>query len=694
MNRDNGNPEENSEKRVEPDNNEKKDSDQELDSEKELDLQKQLDNLELKEKEVETTVEGQRVFSGLNKKIVALVAIMFAGYHLTIAFLGVPEPFQLRPIHLGFAMFLGFVIYPFSKKSKRDSVPWYDWILAGISVAIPLHIQLNYERITWRFPYLDELTMADMILGVLLVILIMELTRRIVGWALVILALLFVGHSLLGKQLPGILYHPGVSVNQFIDHIYLTNTGIYGSILGVSATYIFLFILFGAFLQKVGASKFFMSIAISLTKKERGGPAKAAVIGSAFFGMISGSAVANVYTTGAITIPLMIRSGFKRTFAAGVEAVSSASGQVMPPIMGTAAFLIAEFTNRAYIEVATAAIVPSLLYLFAVYCMVHFQALKTNLPLYRQEDLPNMSEVFKRDFHLLFPIGVLVFLLVSKYTPYFAAFWAILALVAISFIRAHTRQSIKGFLEVMESGAKKATPIAVAIACASIIVGTTELSGVAYKFSSNILDWSGGNLPIALILIAVATIILGMDLPIVVSFLIASLFGVPVLMELGVDRFIAYMFVFYYAILATITPPVCMSAFAGASIAGCSMMRAGLQAVQIGISAYILPAMFVYNPSLLYQGDLMATLPAAFTAAIGIVALASGVQGYLVTKSYWFERIMMLSTALLLIKPGSYTDIVGFAIIAIVVLLQTIRAKVNPLKAILGRVDLDQLQQR
>jgi TRAP transporter 4TM/12TM fusion protein len=647
------------------------------------------------EEEDSTKSEGSRELTGYSAKVVLWVAVAMTAYHLYIAFAGVPEPFRLRPIHLGFAMFLGFALYPFSKKrGSRNHTPWYDWFLALLSLGPPIYIQLNYEDVTERYPYLTTLSVGEWVFGVLLILLILELTRRIVGWGLVILALFFLGHSLFGPYLPGDLYHPGVSLNQLVDHVYLTNTGVYGSIVGISATFIFLFIVFGTFLQSAGASQFFMNMAISVTKRARGGPAKASTISSAFFGMISGSAVANVFTTGAITIPLMIKTGFKRHFAGGVEAVSSASGQVMPPIMGSAAFLIAEFTGVEYIEVALAAAIPSLLYLFAIYWMVHFQALRSGLPSYRDADLPNMREVFRRDAHLLIPIFLLVYLLLQRYTPYFAAFYAILALTAISFVRAHTRLDWEKLVSTMANAAKKGTPIAVVIGCAGLIVATTTLTGLPYKFTASILSWSGGYLPVALVLVGVATIILGMDLPIVVAFIIASLFGVPALLELGVDRFVAHMFIFYYAILATITPPVCMTAYSAATIAGASMWKTGITAVQIGIAAYILPIMFVYNPSLLYQGDLFKSLTAAVSAAIGIIALASAVQGFLIARSHWYERVAMGVIALLFLKPGFVTDAIGLSVLALIVLLQTTRIKTSPIKALLGRGEVGQPQEQ
>jgi TRAP transporter 4TM/12TM fusion protein len=623
---------------------------------------------------------------GLPLKVVLLTAAAMSLYHLTIAFIGIPEPMRLRPVHVGFAMFLGYCLYPFRKKTRKDSVPWYDWVLALLSVSCAAYIQIDYARIAWRYPFIDPLTPADIFFGVLVIVLVLELARRVVGWGLVGIALLFIIHTLYGRYMPGILYHPGVKFTKFIDHIYLTVSGLYGGVVNTSATYIFLFILFGSFLQAVGASQFFMNMAISITKKARGGPAKASVIASAFFGMISGSAVANVYTTGSITIPLMIKSGFKRHFAGGVEAVSSASGQVMPPIMGSAAFLIAEFTMRPYKDIALASAIPSLLYLLAVYWMVHFQALKTNLPMYRLEDIKEMRQVMKNDAHLLLPIILLVVLLLADYTPYFAAFYSSLALVAVSWFRRHTRVDLRRIWDVLVNTATKATPIAVAISCAGLLVGTTEMTGVPYKFSAAILDLSQGHLPVALALIAVSTIILGMDLPIVVSFTIASLFGVPALVELGVDRFVAYMFVFYYAILATITPPVCMSAYAAASIAGSTMFKTGFQAMQIGIASYIIPVMFVYSPQLLYQGDVASSLQAGITAAFGIIALASSVQGYFITQSRWYERICMAAVALLLIKPGLSTDAVGAALLAAVMLLQCLRAKRSPWAGILGKV--------
>ncbi len=635
--------------------------------------------------------------TGFTRLFIGFIAIAMTSYHVYIAYAGIPEPLLLRSIHLGFAMVLGFALFrarrPGSAEEveggdgppRAQTIPWYDWIFIALSVAIAAHITLDYQRIVFRFPYVDPMTTTDVVLSITLVFLILELTRRILGWGLVIIALIFIIHSVLGNQLPGFLYHPGVDMTQFVDHIYLTTTGIYGTIVGLSATFIFLFILFGVFLQKVGASRFFMNIAISVTKKERGGPAKAATIASAFFGMMSGSTVANVYTTGAITIPLMIRTGIKKRFAAGVEAVASASGQIMPPVMGATAFLIAEFTGRRYIDVAIAGIAPAFLYLFAIYWMIHFQANRQKLPTYNAADVPNIAEVFRRDAHLIAPIAALIIMLSLGYTPYYSALFAIIALAVVSLVRAHTRMSVMRILDAFEDGARKATPIAIAMGCAALIVSTTELTGVAYKFTAMILTFSDGSLFVALLLIALSTIILGMDLPVIVSFIIASLFGVPVLIELGVDRFTAHMFVFYYAILAAITPPICMGAYAAASIAGSNMFRTGLTAMQIGTAAYILPFMLVYEPNIMYQGDIGLTLFSVSTAAVGILALASGVQGYFLTESRIYERLALIAAALLAMAPDGQTDLAAFLLILVVVMLQARRVPGNKVRAFLGR---------
>lgn len=632
-------------------------------------------------------VGDQRTPAGLTGYLVVGVALAMTAYHMAIAILGVPEPMRLRPVHLGFAMFLAFCLYPARPSARAGAkIPWYDWICAALSIAIPAHIQISYERIVERYPYVEPLTVADLVLGVALVLLILELTRRILGWGLVIVALAFILHTVFGKYMPGVLYHPGAEPIQFIDHVYLTTTGVYGSIVGISATFIFLFILFGVFLQQVGAADFFMKLAISATKRERGGPAKAATLSSAFFGMMSGSTVANIYTTGAITIPLMIRTGFNRRFAAGVEAVASASGQIMPPVMGATAFLIAEFTGQRYGEVALAAIAPGLLYLSAIYWMVHFQANKKKLPLYREEDLPDVRTALRDESHLMIPIGVLVVMLSLGYTPYYAAMVAIVAVCAASFLRRNTWLTPRRLLNAMEDGARKATPIAIAMACAGLIVATTDMTGVAYKFTSLILSLSDGSLFAALLLIGLSTILLGMDLPVIVSFIIASLFGVPVLIELGIDRFTAHMFVFYYAILAAITPPICMGAYAAASIAGSRMFSTGLTAMKIGVASYILPFMIAYNPELLYSGDLFATITATFTAGLGILALASAVQGYLITEGGWSERAALLMAAFLLMASDLMTDAIGIALVAGVAFFQSRRLKgTSMLAAFLGR---------
>lgn len=465
-------------------------------------------------------------------------------------------------------------------------------------------------------------------------------------------------------------------MTRLIEHMYLGSEGIFGIALGVSATYVFLFILFGAFLNGTGMSQFFTNAAMSIAGHRAGGPAKVSILTSGALGMINGSAVANVATTGVFTIPLMASVGYQKRFAAGVEAVASTGGQFMPPIMGTAAFIMAEFLGIPYIQVVVAAVIPAILYYVALWIMVHFEAVRRGLKGLPKDELPAFKKIFKERGHLLLPVVLLLWMLIEGFTPVYAAFFSIIGTYLISFVRKSTRMDLKTLFKSLENGAKAAIPIAMATAVVGFIIGVVSLTGIGLQLANLILILSNDVLIFTLFFTMITCIILGMGLPTAACYIVAATVAAPALTELGVEPLTAHMFVLYFACLSAITPPVALAAYAGAGISGSNPSKVGWTAVGLGITGFIIPFMFVYSPSLLLQHDQYSTVAYNFvTAVIGVMALGTAVIGYLLLKTNLLERILLLASALLMIKGGLETDLIGACLLVIVFLFQLYRKK-------------------
>lgn len=618
----------------------------------------------------EGKVPGQRSLWGFWGSALSLIAISMSLYHLWTAAFGLPEVMIHRPVHLLFAMVIGFLLFPISRRGSASLWFYFDALLCILAILGTVHIFLDFHRITWRMPYVDPLTSGDYFSSIIIILLTLEITRRATGWPLVILAALFILYALFGSYAPGFLAHRGVSLRLLMDHLYLQPEGIYGLVTGVSATFVFLFILLGAFMEKTGIGDFFMNLATVATRNTRAGPAKAAIFSSALFGTISGSAVANVYATGTFTIPMMKKIGLKNYVAGAVEAVASTGGQIMPPVMGSGAFIMADFLGITYAKVAYSAILPAILYFFSFYMMIHFLAIRTEIPILKSDLAMPALKLLSRGAHLFLPIVSIMVLLIMDYSAFMAAFVAIILTLAVSIIRKETRMSLTGALKALEIGAKRAVPIAAALACASLIVGTIAMTGMGLKFTSMVMRVSGGSLLAALLLVMTVTIILGMGLPTAAAYIIAAIFGASTLIRLGVPDIVAHMFVFYYAIISAITPPVALAAYAGAAVADAPVNKTGFTAVKLGIVSYLVPFLFAYSPSLLLIGTPLKILGTAATAIVGVVALAAGVQGWLFRAAEPWERILLIITAILLIKPGWKTDLIGGLLLIIVLFAQ------------------------
>ncbi len=593
------------------------------------------------------------------RRSITAVAVAMSLFHLWVAFFGPPDAYVFRGSHLAFALVLAFLLQP-GRHGNADRVGPWDVVLVLAAAAAALYpaVELNY--IQNRIYYVDDPRLADYIFGGALVLLVLEATRRATGWALPITAFVFIAYGLtLGHQSVGIM----------LDQIYLTTEGIFGIPLYVSATYVMLFILFGSFVERSGAGQLFMDFALALAGSQSGGPAKVAVITSSLFGTVSGSAVANVMTTGTFTIPLMKRTGYRPAFAGAVEAVASTGGQLMPPIMGAAAFVMAEFLGVSYLTVASFALLPAILYYVAVFMAVHFEAKRIGLVGVPKADLPRLKGVLVERGHLFLPLFVIVAVLLAGRSAAFSALCGIFSVVPTTWLRASTRRTFtwRAIGEALESGARNTVVVALACASAGIVIGTITLTGLGLSFTGVVLTLSQDSMILALVLTMAAGILLGMGLPTTPAYIVQVALLVPALVKLGVRVEAAHLFVLYFAVLSAITPPVAMAVYAANGISGAKLMETGWAAVKLGLTGYIIPFMFVFSPALLLLGDVPEMVLATVTAIIGVTCLAGGLhEHFFWGRARSWERVLLLIAALVLITPGWRSDLVGLVIIAVV----------------------------
>ncbi len=596
-------------------------------------------------------------------RAITVVAVAMSAFHLYVAFMGPPDAYIMRGSHLAFALSLAYLIMP-GLSGRAGRAGWFDVLLVAVAVAAAMYPAMRLDYILNRIYYVDDPQLLDYVFGGALVLLILEATRRFTGWALPVTALVFLVYGLtLGNQSPGIM----------LDQMFLTTEGIYGIPLYVSATYVMLFILFGAFVERSGAGQLFMDFALAIAGHTSGGPAKVAVITSSLFGTVSGSAVANVMTTGAFTIPLMKRTGYRPAFAGAVEAVASTGGQLMPPIMGAAAFVMAEFLGVSYLKVAVFALLPAVLYYVAVFMAVHFEAKRIGLVGLPKADLPRMRQVLTERGHLFLPLVIIVAVLLSGKSAAFAALCGIGSVIPTTWLRSTTRGTftLTAIVEALESGARNTLVVALACACAGLVIGTITLTGVGLSFTGVVLALSQNSLILALFLTMLAGILLGMGLPTTPAYIVQVALLVPAMVKLGVQVEAAHLFVLYFAVLSAITPPVAMAVYAANGLSGASVMDTGWAAVKLGMTGYIIPFMFVFSPSLLLMGEPTVVAMAVVSSTIGVVCLAGGLHSHFFfgTARAW-ERLMLIAAALALIKPGLMTDLIGLALIALTVASQ------------------------
>lgn len=630
-----------------------------------------------------------RKLSGKVALFITIVAILMSAFHLFTAWHGTLLAMKQRSLHLIFAFTLGFALYPGFKKSSKDKIDIADWLLIILSVGVWGYIFFNVEAIALKG---GQMSTTDMVLGVLAVLLTLEVTRRVVGPELPIVTIVFLLFAYFGRHMPGIFAHRGFNVTRIVSHMYMTTEGIMGTPLGVSSTFVFMFILFGSFLDKTGVGEFFIDFAYALTGSTRSGPAMTSVLSSGLMGSISGSSVANTVTTGAFTIPLMKSVGYKPHYAGAVEATASTGGQIMPPVMGAAAFIMADFTGFPYISIVKAAIIPAVLYYIAVGTMVHLEACKLGLKGMPRESLPKVSNILRKQGYLTLPLIAIIFMLVKQYPPTMAALTGIIigviVAMTVSLIKKDNSFTPKDILGAMEAGAKGAVGVACACACAGMIVGVVTLTGFGLKIAEVIVQIAQGRLIPTLLLTMISSIILGMGLPTTAKYIVLATMAVPAITKLGVNLMSAHLFILYFGVVADVTPPVALAAYAGAGIAGANSMKTGFQAFKLAIGAFIIPYIFVINPHLIMIDSIAGTtvnwlpitaaLPTIATALIGTVCLAGTVESYLFGNLRIWQRIILLLAAFALLDPKLLTDAIGLAALALIYVTQKMLNKNKP----------------
>lgn len=607
----------------------------------------------------------------------AALSVGLALFHLHAAVFGAPEGRAFRSTHLTVMLMLAFFLRPMMRPSATSPVVvgdaaetlrralglGFDLALVAAVLAVQVWTMIDIDAFQLR---LGEKQPGDLLAGGVLILIVMEATRRLVGWAMVIITVFFMLHALYAPYFPGFFYGPPVSFPKFIDTLFLSTDGLFGIPLHVCATYIILFIIFGAVLVRSGAGKFFIDLAVALTGRRIGGPAKAAAVASGFMGTISGSAVANVVTTGAFTIPMMKRIGYRPKFAAAVEACASSGGQITPPIMGAAAFLMAEFLAVPYTHVILAASIPAALYFATVYFMVHLEAEKHGVGRMDEADIPDPVAVLKDGWHLLIALGVLVACLLYGWTPMKSAVVGLASLVGLSFINPHTRMSPVDMLAALEDGVRATAPVAIACACAGLIIGSVFVSGLGLKFTQSVIEISGGNLLILLSLTGVAAIILGMGITTTAVYITVAALIVPAVVRIGVEPMAAHLFAFYFGVVSTITPPVALAAFAAAAIAGTRPMATAFESTRVGVAKYLMPLAFVYNPALLWIGPVWLTLVSATLAMAAMWVLSVGLEGWRGGPMGPLRRAMCVTGAIGMLCPptGAVLGAPGWALVA------------------------------
>ena len=605
----------------------------------------------------------------VNKKpVITVIAVVWCIFQLYLGFFGVLAPMEQRPIHVAFALILTYLTKPINKKLDPNKL-YIDQLIAVIlCVVYAAYMYMHALQLSLNTGVYSQF---EVILGAIILVLVIEGARRLTGIGLIAIGIVFLLYAYFGPYMPDAIRHPGSSIIKIFTFTSLSTESIFGTCIDCCVTFIFLFVLYAKLLEKTGGGQVFIDVACSLVGHVRGGPAKVAVVASGLFGSISGSAVANVVGTGTFTIPMMKKIGYRNEFAGAVEAVASSGGQFMPPIMGASAFLIAEIVGIPYWTVAACAAVPAVLYYMAVFFMVDFEAGKTGLHGMDKESLPRTRDVLKEGWpSLVSPVILIILLSVFQWSPAKSAVWSIAVAFVICMINKNTRMTGKQIIETMEEGALGMLETTAACAAVGIVVGSVTLTGLALKLSSVLIAAAGGNLVILMVLTMIACVIMGMGLPTVACYVVLASMVAPALIQLGVLPIAAHLFIFYFGIISAITPPVALASMVAAGIAKADFVRTSLQALKLGLAAFILPFMFVMNPALILQGGILEVLQCIFTGTVGILSMSITLEGFFLEKVPVWQRVIFGIAAITLIIPETITDIIGLAVFVVAVLLQ------------------------
>ena len=601
------------------------------------------------------------------KRIAMVIGIIWTLFQIYTGMFGLLPAVLQRSMTMGFALVLTFIGYRWIN-GKSGKMPIIDWILVALSVACVAYLFINFDSLVERGGSPNTM---DVVMGTIAILLVLEGARRCVGLPLVIVAIVFLAYAFLGPYLPGVLGHRGYSLERVASQMFITLEGIFGTPMSVATTFVFAFVMFGCFLEATGGAKLFIDLAFALTGKFPGGPAKTAVVACGLLGTISGSSLANVVTTGSFTIPLMKKCGYKSSFAGGVEASASSAGQIMPPVMGAAAFVMAETTGIPYLRVCGAAAIPAVLYYLSIMLTVDLEARRCGLTSLPDEEIPKIGPTLKRSVPLLIPLAAIIIMMVIGYTPLKAALYATGVMILCSFFSKETRMSWKTFVDALKRSAYNAISVTVACAICGIVTGVITLTGLGLKLSDLILTASGGQLLPTLLLTMVASIILGMGLPTTAKYIVLSTVAVPALTKLGVPLIAAHLFILYFGVIAEVTPPVALTSYAGAAVAKAPGVETALQGLRISIAAFFIPFMFCYYPSLLFEGiTAMGMVSGLISSFIGVICLACGSIGYLYGPLKVWQRVILLAGTFLVIHPSYLTDVIGIVIIIGIVLTQ------------------------
>ena len=614
-----------------------------------------------------------RTYSSPFKYFVTLYLLCFTLFQLYTSIVGTVQPQIIRMVHLAFAIPLSYILYPATSKGSMKRMSFFDVLLALAFLGIAGYYLYNYYELIDRVGFY---TKTDIIVGALGVILIMEACRRVVGWPIVIIATLFILYAYFGKSMPGFLNHRGYSVKRIVAQLFFSTEGVIGSPLGVCASFVFLFILFGAFLEKTGIGQFFTDIANALAGSVPGGPAKVAVITSALQGTVSGSSVSNTVSTGSFTIPLMKSLGYRPEFAAAVEAAASTGGQIMPPIMGAAAFLISEIVGVSYIEVVKSAAIPAVLYFSGIWIMVHLEATKRGLRGLPKDQIPHAGKLLREKGHLILPLIAIMAFLIMGFTTTRAALWGIFTAIVVPFLRKETRVPLSDIASSLIVGARNILGVSCACSTAGVIVGVVTMTGIGLKLGEGLTALTAGMVIPTLFFTMITSIVLGMGVPTTANYLITATIAAPIVVKLGVPVLAAHLFSFYFGILSDVTPPVALAAYAGSAIAKSNPFRTGVIATKLAVAAFLVPYMFALNPSLIL---LNTTLPQvviiSVTSVAGMVGIGAALTGYFVTDTKWYEQILLGLGGIMLVYPGTLTDVIGVGLVVSIWILQKLRVR-------------------